>query len=105
MFIASSVTSPISGAQGELTNGQFRSFTPSSCAQSGQGETMGYSQYDRLAQEGRPWNAGRNIGATRALKPKEFNVSFPRSIIQSGPTVFVEGFGRRRSHHGALANR
>lgn len=49
---------------------------------------MGYSLYDRLAQEGRPWIAGRKIGVKRALKPKEFDVSLPRSIIQCGPTVF-----------------
>lgn len=66
---------------------------------------MGYSQYDRMAQEGGRRNAGRKIGAKRALKPKELDLSFLRSIIQSGSTVFVEVFRRRRSHHGALANR
>jgi hypothetical protein len=39
MFIASSVTSPISGTQGKLTKGHFRNFTPSSFGKSGQGKT------------------------------------------------------------------
>jgi hypothetical protein len=30
---------------------------------------MGHSEYDPAAKEGRPWNAGRMVGAKRALKP------------------------------------
>lgn len=32
---------------------------------------MGYSQYDPMAQERRAWNAGRKVGAKRALKPRQ----------------------------------
>ena len=32
---------------------------------------MGYSQYDPRAQERRAWNAGRKVGAKRALKPRQ----------------------------------
>ena len=32
---------------------------------------MGLSQYDPIAQERRAWNAGRKVGAKRALKPRQ----------------------------------
>jgi len=32
---------------------------------------MGYSEYDPAARERRPWNAGRGVGAKRALKPQQ----------------------------------
>jgi integrase len=32
---------------------------------------MGHSEFDPAAQERRPWNAGRMIGAKRALKPQQ----------------------------------
>jgi hypothetical protein len=32
---------------------------------------MGRSQYDPDAQERRAWNAGRKVGAKRALKPRQ----------------------------------
>lgn len=32
---------------------------------------MGHSEYDPGARERRPWNAGRKIGAKRALKPQQ----------------------------------
>lgn len=32
---------------------------------------MGHSEYDLGAEDRRPWNAGRTIGAKRALKPQQ----------------------------------
>lgn len=32
---------------------------------------MGLSQYDPASQERRAWNAGREVGAKRALKPRQ----------------------------------
>ena len=32
---------------------------------------MGHSEYDPAAKERRPWNAGRMVGAKRALKPQQ----------------------------------
>ena len=32
---------------------------------------MGLSEYDPIAQERRAWNAGRKVGAKRALKPRQ----------------------------------
>jgi len=32
---------------------------------------MGHSEFDPAAQERRPWNAGRMVGAKRALKPRQ----------------------------------
>lgn len=32
---------------------------------------MGLSQYDPVSQERRAWNAGRKVGAKRALKPRQ----------------------------------
>jgi site-specific recombinase XerC len=32
---------------------------------------MGHSEFDPAAQERRPWNAGRMVGAKRALKPQQ----------------------------------
>ena len=32
---------------------------------------MGHSEYDPVAKEQRPWNAGRKLGAKRALKPQQ----------------------------------
>lgn len=32
---------------------------------------MGHSEYDPGAKDQRPWNAGRKIGAKRALKPQQ----------------------------------
>ena len=32
---------------------------------------MGHSEYDPAAKDRRPWNAGRKIGAKRALKPQQ----------------------------------
>jgi integrase len=32
---------------------------------------MGHSEYDPAARERRPWNAGRIVGAKRALKPQQ----------------------------------
>ena len=32
---------------------------------------MGHSEYDPAAEDRRPWNAGRKIGAKRALKPQQ----------------------------------
>jgi hypothetical protein len=32
---------------------------------------MGHSQYDSVAKDRRPWNAGRKIGTKRALKPQQ----------------------------------
>ena len=32
---------------------------------------MGHSEYDPGAKDLRPWNAGRTIGAKRALKPQQ----------------------------------
>ena len=31
---------------------------------------MGHSEYDPAAKDRRPWNAGRMVGAKRALKPQ-----------------------------------
>lgn len=58
---------------------------------------MGYSQYDPVLQERRAWNAGKQVGAQRALKPRnrtggpdvlEF-VERPETIPGSGQ-VLVE---------------
>jgi integrase len=32
---------------------------------------MGHSEYDPVAKERQPWNAGRKLGAKRALKPQQ----------------------------------
>jgi hypothetical protein len=32
---------------------------------------MGHSEYDPVAKEGRPWNAGRKLGAKWALKAQQ----------------------------------
>jgi len=32
---------------------------------------MGHSEYDSAAKDRRPWNAGRMLGAKRALKPQQ----------------------------------
>lgn len=32
---------------------------------------MGHSEYDLAAKDRRPWNAGRMLGAKRALKPQQ----------------------------------
>jgi hypothetical protein len=32
---------------------------------------MGHSEYDPVAKERRPWNAGRTLGAKRALKAQQ----------------------------------
>src|ERR1700761_4678303 len=32
---------------------------------------MGHSEYDSVAKERRPWNAGRKLGAKRALKAQQ----------------------------------
>ncbi len=32
---------------------------------------MGHSEYDPAMQDRRPWNAGRKLGAKRALKPQQ----------------------------------
>jgi hypothetical protein len=32
---------------------------------------MGHSEYDPVATERRPWNAGRKLGAKRALKAQQ----------------------------------
>jgi len=32
---------------------------------------MGHSEYDPAVKERRPWNAGRMVGAKRALKPQQ----------------------------------
>ena len=32
---------------------------------------MGHSEYDPAAKDRRPWNAGRMVGAKRALKPQQ----------------------------------
>src|SRR5579863_10386912 len=32
---------------------------------------MGHSEYDPAAKDRRPWNAGRTVGAKRALKPQQ----------------------------------
>ncbi len=32
---------------------------------------MGYSAYDPVAKGRHPWNAGRVVGAKRALKPQQ----------------------------------
>jgi hypothetical protein len=32
---------------------------------------MGHSEFDPTARERRPWNAGRMVGAKRALKPQQ----------------------------------
>src|SRR5260221_9105101 len=34
-------------------------------------KAMGHSEYDPCAKDRRPWNAGRKIGAKRALKPQQ----------------------------------
>jgi hypothetical protein len=34
-------------------------------------KTMGHSEFDPAIAEGRPWNAGRKLGAKRALKPQQ----------------------------------
>jgi integrase len=34
-------------------------------------KAMGHSEYDPGAKERRPWNAGRKLGAKRALKPQQ----------------------------------
>lgn len=40
--------------------------------QSGQEEDeMGHSEFDPAIRERRPWNAGRIVGAKRALKPQQ----------------------------------
>ena len=31
---------------------------------------MGHSEFDPAAKERRPWNAGRMVGAKRALRPR-----------------------------------
>ena len=37
----------------------------------GEEKAMGHSEYDPAAKERRPWNAGRMVGAKRALKPQQ----------------------------------
>jgi len=32
---------------------------------------MGYSEFDPTARERPPWNAGRKVGAKKALKPRQ----------------------------------
>src|SRR6202045_2520087 len=32
---------------------------------------MGHSEFDPAAKERRPWNAGRTVGAKRAMKPQQ----------------------------------
>jgi hypothetical protein len=32
---------------------------------------MGHSDYDPAIHERRPWNAGKNVGAKRPLKPRD----------------------------------
>lgn len=32
---------------------------------------MGHSEYDLGFKDSRPWNAGRKLGAKRALKPQQ----------------------------------
>ncbi|MDP4026875.1 hypothetical protein Q8W71_30225 [Methylobacterium sp. NEAU 140] len=32
---------------------------------------MGHSEHDPAVEERRPWNAGRKLGAKRALKPQQ----------------------------------
>jgi hypothetical protein len=32
---------------------------------------MGHSEYDAIAKERRPWNAGRKLGAKRTLKAQQ----------------------------------
>jgi hypothetical protein len=32
---------------------------------------MGHAEYDPAAKDRRPWNAGRMVGAKRALKPQQ----------------------------------
>lgn len=32
---------------------------------------MGHSEFDPAGQERRPWNAGRMVGAKKALKPQQ----------------------------------
>jgi hypothetical protein len=32
---------------------------------------MGHSEFDPASRERRPWNAGRMVGAKRALKPQQ----------------------------------
>lgn len=32
---------------------------------------MGHAEFDPAARERRPWNAGRMVGAKRALKPQQ----------------------------------
>jgi len=36
---------------------------------------MGHSEYDPCAQDRRPWNAGRKIGAKRALKAHPYAIA------------------------------
>jgi hypothetical protein len=36
-----------------------------------QEDKMGYPEFDPVIRERRPWNAGRVVGAKRALKPQQ----------------------------------
>ena len=47
---------------------------------------MGHSEFDPASQERRPWNAGRMVGAKRALKPQSMEAKADawEGLIQSG---------------------
>jgi len=44
---------------------------------------MGLSEYDPIAQGRRAWNAGRKVGAKRALKPRQIGQSASSSIAKA----------------------
>jgi hypothetical protein len=42
---------------------------------------MGHSEFDPATRERRPWNAGRMVGAKRALKPQQVGVQTRKCIL------------------------
>jgi site-specific recombinase XerD len=57
---------------------------------------MGHSEHDPGAKDLRPWNAGRKIGAKRALKPQHISTRQYARLVDE----WVTGIGLRREDSG-----
>src|SRR5581483_3102926 len=68
---------PVVARSGRSQNGQTsQGECDLSCCPPGQWwpeeeKAMGHSEFDPAAKERRPWNAGRTVGAKRAVKPQQ----------------------------------
>jgi hypothetical protein len=58
---------------------------------------MGHSEYDPAAKERRPWNAGRMVGAKRALKPQQV-CHAATSLLRRMRCVPIYGPAGNKSH-------